>query len=870
MVIRLEPTTPGQAPRSVYIGDSRKGTIWRNIEYKKILSGHSKKGTLLKIYDTTQPRNNYVDRPIALGCVCFSKEVAGVPLVNNVSYSYSLALTDERGHIYGFDFVKNEFWLVARTGISATAMQFNQVRRREIIVALGDGTIHCYNIDTCQLVAKLPSYHRQPPHLISVHPTRPLCISCAQSEAILWDTDKWERIRILSGSDEGVQQVSFSPDGVSIVGAFQDGSIYFWTIDSFSLLWKISLSQLAGPNTEQMQDMTKFLVFPRISHFDISSNGEFFVYCGLSSTIYVWNLFEKRLLHEILIPSFKNRMITQVVFIEPSVVGLVSESGELIVLNIEDAKFLGQLRIKHQFKQFAISPDGGLMATLFQDTKYIATLFRIDTFLHQDVPTPEPVELIEEEKPKPARVQLVAEPPQTFYQLIESKSSASAFNRSRLRGFLNYYGTFPEQYRQMIWRYLLNLPENRTAYESLLDQGTHPTYKDFRKSFPLKSDRLARAMEKMLSCLAFWSPIFENLDYLPSVVFPFVKLYVGDLFSCLEVLMTVLINWCQKWWEYYPNPPVECLDIIEHLLGFHDPELLRHFVDNKITSATYAWLMLQTLFSEQFSKQDWLTLWDHLVVNQPSFLYHILVAYLIRFRKPLLETTRLSDFEYFFQRRNPTNVNQVILLAYKLSDATPSSLSPSSFVSGFMPLLHGDYPVFNKYPEFIVNYQSKMKEKIRKEEEEYIRKRKTAEELTRLTEELQRDKSAWDQADWKMNEMVEQWWDQMLGQEKSRQQRRAEMDLAEKDKRAAAINTIAQVRRSFVDNQQNATAKHISDIAKAVGENEKTHWRELNQRDFDDQFQKLEEEWKERREQLILARKDLSEIQKNRMERCKI
>ena len=92
----------------------------------------------------------------------------------------------------------------------------------------------------------------------------------------------------------------------------------------------------------------------------------------------------------------------------------------------------------------------------------------------------------------------------------------------------------------MIWRFLLKLPENREGYESLLLQGLHPEMRQFKKKFPLKSDKLSKMMEKILSCLAHWSPIFENLDYLPAVIFPFVKLFGNDLFSGLEVVMTVL------------------------------------------------------------------------------------------------------------------------------------------------------------------------------------------------------------------------------------------------------------------------------------------------------------------------------------------
>ena len=51
-------------------------------------------------------------------------------------------------------------------------------------------------------------------------------------------------------------------------------------------------------------------------------------------------------------------------------------------------------------------------------------------------------------------------------------------------------------------------------------------------------------MKRVLSALAYWSPIFEGLEYLPSLVFPFVKVFEGDLFSGVEVVMTVLSEFC--------------------------------------------------------------------------------------------------------------------------------------------------------------------------------------------------------------------------------------------------------------------------------------------------------------------------------------
>ncbi|KAJ3094759.1 hypothetical protein HK100_006023 [Physocladia obscura] len=78
------------------------------------------------------------------------------------------------------------------------------------------------------------------------------------------------------------------------------------------------------------------ILIPRTSYFAVSANDEFMAYGALlvfstfrlflnpsvhsSSSIYVWNLTEKRLLHEILIPAFKNRIIAQIEFVGNSAV----------------------------------------------------------------------------------------------------------------------------------------------------------------------------------------------------------------------------------------------------------------------------------------------------------------------------------------------------------------------------------------------------------------------------------------------------------------------------------------------------------------------------------------------------------------------
>ena len=51
-------------------------------------------------------------------------------------------------------------------------------------------------------------------------------------------------------------------------------------------------------------------------------------------------------------------------------------------------------------------------------------------------------------------------------------------------------------YRSFIWRCLLCLPENHTAYSSLLERGTHPAYLQLHQHYPIKSRKLLRVLQR--------------------------------------------------------------------------------------------------------------------------------------------------------------------------------------------------------------------------------------------------------------------------------------------------------------------------------------------------------------------------------------
>ncbi len=83
--------------------------------------------------------------------------------------------------------------------------------------------------------------------------------------------------------------------------------------------------------------------------------------------------------------------------------------------------------------------------------------------------------------------------------------------------------------------------------------------------------------------------------------------------------------------------------------------------------------------------------------------------------------------QFFFKQPSQVHVQNLIKQAYIYFDKLKRGellFSPTKdgFVKAFQPMSNETYPLFNKYPEFIVDYKTKMRLKIQEEEEEYMRK----------------------------------------------------------------------------------------------------------------------------------------------------
>ncbi|PAA53477.1 hypothetical protein BOX15_Mlig017365g1 [Macrostomum lignano] len=316
-------------------------------------------------------------------------------------------------------------------------------------------------------------------------------------------------------------------------------------------------------------------------------------------------------------------------------------------------------------------------------------------------------------------------------------------NRKRLRAILQEFGQFPGKYRLLIWKTLLQLPENTAAFNALYNKGIHPAFLTLQDRFPLRSNKLGRVLQRSLSCVAFWSPLFGEADYLPLLAFPFVKLFQNSQLHSMEVLMTVLTNWCGHWFEYFPNPPLNILAIIENLIAYHDKELYAHLCARGVTSEILAWPLLQTLLTEVLTREEWLSVWDCLLCHPPGYLLYFVAGFTLLSRGPLLRATEVREFELYYRQPGCLGARDLVKQARQLRTRTPPEICPCRLLPAFAPLGGPQYPLFNRYPVFIVDYQVRERDRLREEERRYLEERRALETAQRRSETQRAEEAAW-------------------------------------------------------------------------------------------------------------------------------
>ncbi|XP_053415623.1 TBC1 domain family member 31 isoform X2 [Nycticebus coucang] len=669
---------------------------------------------------------------------------------------------------------------------------------------------------------------------ISVHASGKYAITTSSDTAQLWDLDTFQRKRKLNiRQSVGIQKVFFLPLSNTILSCFKDNSIFAWECDTLFCKY-----QLPAP-PESSSILYKV--------FAVTRDGRILAAGGKSNHLHLWCLEATRLLRIIQMPT-KVRAIRQLEFLPDSfdagsnqVLGVLSQDGIMRFVNIETYKVLFEIGSLDEGITFsAISPHGRYIASVMENGSL--NIYSVQALTQEINKPPPPLVKVIEDLPKSklksvdlkmkvtsGRVQQPAKSRERKVQTrilkqglarnFESKENelSDGLNKKRLQILLKGYGEYPTKYRMFIWRSLLQLPENHTAFSSLIDKGTHVAFINLQKKYPIKSRKLLRVLQRTLSALAHWSVIFSDTPYLPLLAFPFVKLFQNNQLICFEVIATLIINWCQHWFEYFPNPPVNILSMIENVLAFHDKELLQHFIDHDITSQVYAWPLLETVFSEVLTREEWLKLFDNVFSNHPSFLLMTVVAYNICSRAPLLNCNLKDDFEYFFHHRNNLDISVVIREVYCLMETTPAGIHPDSMLNVFVALTKGQYPVFNQYPKFIVDYQTLERERIRNDELDYLRERQKVEDMQAEVDQQQAEDEAWYQKQELLRKAEETRREMLLREEEKMVQQRQRLAAVKRELKIKEINLQDSARKRFLKLQQDQREMELKRLDDEIG-----------------------------------------------------
>ncbi|NWT64326.1 TBC31 protein, partial [Prunella himalayana] len=747
----------------------------------------------------------------------------------------SLLAGDRQGNIYVFDLNGNRFNLVQRTMQACTALAFNLRRRTEFLVALADYSVKCFDTGTQELVSWMRG-HESSVTSISVHGSGKYAITTSTDTAQLWDLDTFQRIRKLNVRQSvGIQKVFFLPLSNTILSCFKDNSVFAWEFDTLHCKY-----QLSAP-------VEGSVLFYKV--FAVTRDGRTLVAGGKSNHLHLWCLELKQLIRIIQMPE-KVRAVRHLEFLPDSfdggsnqVLGVLSQDNIMRFINIETCKLLFDIGSSEEgISTAVISPNGRYIASVMENGSL--NLYSVQALTQEgNMPPPFMFKVVEDGpkytseanklitkvtserskgpwKSKQSKIQSRLLKLQANTSLENKENELpGGLNKKRLQALLKGFGEYPAKYRMFVWRSLLQLPENHLAFSSLIDRGIHSAFLNIQKEYPIKSGKLLRVLQRTLSALAHWSGIFAETPYMPLLAFPFVKLFQNNQLICFEVVATVVVNFCQHWFEYFPNPPVNVLGMMENVLAHHDKELLQHLIKYNVTSQVYAWPLLETLLSEVLTREEWLKAFDNIFSNHPSYFLMIVVAYVICSRAPLLHCNQAADFEYFFHHRNNVDINVVIKEAYHLMEATPLDIHPQHMLDDFTPLTKGQYPVFNKYPTFVTNYQAQKWEKIRQDEIEYLRERQLAHESEAKAQEQKAEDEAWYQKQKLLREAEEQR-RKILQEEEKLAEQRQRLAVVKRELKVKELQLLDASRKRFLNYQQGRLQMELKrlhdEIAKKV------------------------------------------------------
>ncbi|XP_042896738.2 TBC1 domain family member 31 isoform X1 [Parasteatoda tepidariorum] len=615
---------------------------------------------------------------------------------------------DSLGNIYLLYLQKNRFSWLCNLKHCSSYLTFTSDKSQDILVALSDCTIVSINSDL-KLVKSEFNHHTSCVIHISFNKTGQTVLSCSKDQTILWDLDTFQIQRVLHlKRNVDIIKVFFLSKKDVIVSAFNDNSVFLWNFETFGCI-----NQFVCASEDS---------YLNIKTIDASGDEKLLACAGRSNWFLVWDIEEGKQLSTILLPDNVSS-VKQTCFLPSSIhsadiyiLAILSSEGEVLLYDVKNVELLHKI-VSANGKIMSLSTAYNFLQILTVSLQGSLDLYDVEDYILiknqvKDIP-----------KVKSSPVHKAVR----SVQMKEVKTKKVIdVDEKGLRTILKNFGEYPEKHRFFIWSQLLKLPRNEEAFK-ILHQDSFQV-KSFVKDYSFMNPGVQKTFLRLMSMLACWLPVIQEMDYIQCLVFPFIKVLHKNAVLCFEILITLISNWCQNWFLFCPFPPFNILSAVENIISFHDPQLLIHFWKNDISSEVYAWSLLKTSFSEVFNKNEWFKLWDNLFTNPPCFYLYAVAAFSITIRSALFQCKRLEEFKNCY-RKHGISAAMLLKKAYELQNKSPKTVNPEAVCGTFSPIPKDLYPSFFQMCRMKIDLETLEKKKIIDQEIDFLKQREDALEI---------------------------------------------------------------------------------------------------------------------------------------------
>ncbi|XP_015114909.1 TBC1 domain family member 31 [Diachasma alloeum] len=629
----------------------------------------------------------------------------------------TLIAIDTKGVSYQLHLISGDWWVKKLGPVGqSTFVSFSPIQKNELIIGLTSKDIKLLNSNDfspqkyCLLKA-----HQVPPTWISFY--KNYCLTASRKEAVIWDLETAKKIHQLrlETKESSIKKALISPNGVIVV-LYDTDVIQSWLFELFSSENRISINQNGVRNAKD---------------FIFTENGRSIVICGGKRRILIYNTKSWSLTCKFELPdgnSVARRLfaVPQVVDYSCKMVAILFEDGRLRFFDLSKRCFVPTLEGPLAgIRKAVVSPGGQWLATITFDGSLV--LSSVDNLVKPSPKSPKAL--------KSAQIQ--SHGVHDHLKCVRSGFQVE-LELKRLRPILKEFGEYPERHRALIWKTLLRLPENRPEYLGLSEKTLLETEVEMLREWKLADKSREMLLSVTIERLIQFCPLLGQTAFLPELVFPFIVAFRRDPIAGFEAVLVVLWNFCQKWFEYHPLPPINVLGIVENILGEVDPQLLEFYCQRGVTSTEYAWPLLKTSLSEVLAGREWMILWDHLItIGRPSMLILCVVAYSVCNREAIVGILEdKEDFQVFFGTQGPVSARKIIRVAERIDREVSEKNHPRMYLRDNLKFLpaSGPYPPFllKEYPKFLIGNLGNVKQLLDMKQEELLVKeerRKMAREL---------------------------------------------------------------------------------------------------------------------------------------------